>query len=846
MNLVAKEPVPLFSIIRFASSDLVATRRSLAAVQAQSCGDFEFIVVCDDANAPCIQFLRTAAQADTRLKVFHPGPVDAGEALLLALRQCHGEYIAFCPSDGILLPDALQVALGRLRLNSEVGGLCCGGFLIDSRGRSLADANIVTLLLSDARPYLPAGFLRRAALLDCGLNENDWSTTSIELEIWCRIATRFGLLSVDDRVVDVRAPQNEVYSAPVDLELAIEQRLKVVSSFFSADGFFEGTNPALTFESQINQLSLLRGQLEAFGLGREKERIDRHLRHVVDGLRQYLMVDHRVLRTLHRLTFNRAHVLGWLGAPLQGFLALLDRMTGRPPIHAGYSLWNFPWIGPWLTHTMFVKGSPASDARVEQARPQMFADLYTMAAALYDSRGQIEQALTMWTLARRPENVAITSLACQALLKLPGLTAASLAENQREWIAPHVQGCIPTSPGKVSIGGKKIRVGYHCSFMNSNTIRAQMGNVIAARDRDRFEVFGYSPQRYIEGVTPSFDVFRHTPSLDDSIGDPPTIGKRVSDADFVDIVRKDNLDIFVELTGFTPGHRFVAMARRVAPVQVSYLNHLGTSQVPNVDYLLGDEIGTPSNANDDRHFSERIYRLPGCFFCFDYTCSDEPPVGEPPSTRNSFVTFGYFGSGSKLNLQVIETWAKLLRRVPTSKLHIQNGQLSTASNRKFLIDRFGSFGIPANRLIVAGGVDRRTLMGLYAGIDVSLDTWPYCGGNTIAESLWQGVPVVTLRGDRFVSAYGASLVAAAGCADLAANSLEEYLEIAVRLANDPARLLRLRQSLRRMSIEYGLADSADFSRRLEAAYTDMLHRLTWPREQSAASQNTDRVAAATS
>src|SRR6185503_13219469 len=113
-----------------------------------------------------------------------------------------------------------------------------------------------------------------------------------------------------------------------------------------------------------------------------------------------------------------------------------------------------------------------------------------------------------------------------------------------------------------------------------------------------------------------------------------------------------------ELSGFTPGHRMVAMGHRIAPIQISYLNHLGSTHIPNVDYVIGDDIATPTNAADEPYYREKIYRLPRCFFCFDYRASDEPLPTAPPSVKNGFVTFGYFGGGSKLNIRVIEVWAK--------------------------------------------------------------------------------------------------------------------------------------------------------------------------------------------
>src|SRR5262249_3655508 len=152
------------------------------------------------------------------------------------------------------------------------------------------------------------------------------------------------------------------------------------------------------------------------------------------------------------------------------------------------------------------------------------------------------------------------------------------------------------------------------------------------------------------------------------------------------------------------------------------------------------------------------------------------------------ITFGCFGSSAKLNLELIERWTRLLHRVPGSRLRLQNLQLGTAASRRFMAERFARFGIAADRLIIEGGVDRPTLLDLYAKVDIALDTWPYCGGNTIAESLWQGVPVVTLKDQRFAGAYGASLITAAGCADLIAHTSEQFIDIAAALADDPQRL----------------------------------------------------------
>jgi predicted O-linked N-acetylglucosamine transferase (SPINDLY family) len=353
-----------------------------------------------------------------------------------------------------------------------------------------------------------------------------------------------------------------------------------------------------------------------------------------------------------------------------------------------------------------------------------------------------------------------------------------------------------------------------------------MGRVFKAHDRERFEIIGYSPRAVPDELAQCFNVIRDTSTRED---DP----KRVlfatmsmkSHAEFRRMVIADKVDILVELTGFSPGHRFPAMAERCAPVQISFLNHTASSQVPNLDYILADEICLPKSGGFEPYYSEEIYRLPGCFFCFDYSSSNYPKVAEPPSQSKGYVTFGCFGFGGKLNRELLQLWAELLRQVPTARLHLQNAQITNKSRRRFLAERFRTLGVAPERLVLANGVKRDDLLQVYASIDIMLDTWPYCGGNATAEALWHGVPVVTLKGaDRFGSRYGASLLAAAGCEDLVANSAEEYVALAKRLAGDPAHLSRLRHRLRDMSVEHGLGDSARFVRRLEDAYVDMLSR----------------------
>jgi FkbM family methyltransferase len=296
----------------------------------------------------------------------------------------------------------------------------------------------------------------------------------------------------------------------------------------------------------------------------------------------------------------------------------------------------------------------------------------------------------------------------------------------------------------------------------------------------------------------------------------------LSNDDFVRRVRADGVHILVEINGHSPGHRFAAMASRCAPIQVSYLNYTSTCGVDEVDYILGDEISVP--AGTDIYFTEKVYRIPGCFFCFTYDGAVLPPVAPPPSLATGAVTFGCFGSGGKINPPLLDLWADILRRTPHSRLFVRNNELTPDDNRQAMVRAFEQRGIPCERLLVLPGTNRQGVLESYAQVDISLDTFPYCGGNTIAESLWQGVPVVTLKGDRMSAAYGASLLTASGLSELVAETPADYIEIAVALASDGERLAAYRANLRTMVHAHGFSDADKFTARLETAYLDMMAR----------------------
>lgn len=431
-------------------------------------------------------------------------------------------------------------------------------------------------------------------------------------------------------------------------------------------------------------------------------------------------------------------------------------------------------------------------------------------AKFHENRGQVDHAIEFWSMYKGRKNHLIDSLKVQAMLKSPYIGHKEMLQDHLDWAADH-QVSLPDDDYvrfKPYDGKRKIRVAYACCWFDSSTIRGQGIPFIAEHDRFKFSVVGYSLGPCDSSITKHFDDFYDVSQL--------------SDLDLAKKIREDDIDIFMEFTGFSPLHRFGTMGARCAPIQISYLNHTGTSGVRNCDYIIGDHTAAP--ADMDEWFTEEVYRLNSTFFVFNYDWDKFPEITDPPHLSRDYITFGCFGSQSKVNDGVIKLWADVLHAVPGSKLFLRNMGLASKANRDFMERRFARWGIESTRLRLQPGGDREDIKANYNEVDISFDTWPYCGGNTIAESQWMGVPVITLKGDRFPAAYGASLLEASGCADLIATSNADFVAKCKALAEDSDRIIHYRKNLRRMMVEHGFGDAARFARELEAAYEVMMRR----------------------
>jgi protein O-GlcNAc transferase len=288
-------------------------------------------------------------------------------------------------------------------------------------------------------------------------------------------------------------------------------------------------------------------------------------------------------------------------------------------------------------------------------------------------------------------------------------------------------------------------------------------------------------------------------------------------------LRREEFDVLVDLSGHFPFNGLHVLAERVAPTQISYPNYPGTTGSPCVDYVITDHWTSPPGTEDE--YSERLYRIPTGYLGFDVSLSDVE-VAPLPCLAKRKPTFGVFQRFSKFTSHVWDALAGVLAAVPDATLVLHNGDVELAradsETTRMVLRELDLRGVDRARVSWRGSLSRRDHLQSVTQVDVALDTFPYNGQTTTCESLWMGVPVVTLFGHSHVGRVSGGLVARTGHADWIAGSIPEYCEIAASLVSDFSELAKIRRQLRGDVIDSGLLDGRRLAGELETAYAALL------------------------
>ncbi|RXH76344.1 hypothetical protein DVH24_019232 [Malus domestica] len=288
------------------------------------------------------------------------------------------------------------------------------------------------------------------------------------------------------------------------------------------------------------------------------------------------------------------------------------------------------------------------------------------------------------------------------------------------------------------------------------------------------------------------------------------------------IIREDKVDILVELTGHTANNKLGTMACRPSPVQVTWIGYPNTTGLPAIDYRITDSLADPPDSKQTH--VEDLVRLPDCFLC--YTPSPEAgPVMPTPALSNGFVTFGSFNNLAKITPKVLQVWARILSAIPNSRLVVKCKPFSCDSVRERFLSTLEQLGLEPLRVdllpLILLNYDH---MQAYSLMDISLDTFPYAGTTTTCESLYMGVPCVTMAGSVHAHNVGVSILSKVGLGNLIAKNEDEYVQLAVQLASDVTALSNLRMGLRDLMARSPVCDGPKFTSGLESAYRSMWHR----------------------
>jgi predicted O-linked N-acetylglucosamine transferase (SPINDLY family) len=283
-------------------------------------------------------------------------------------------------------------------------------------------------------------------------------------------------------------------------------------------------------------------------------------------------------------------------------------------------------------------------------------------------------------------------------------------------------------------------------------------------------------------------------------------------------MRQSEIDVAVDLMGFTKDNRLGVLARRAAPIQVNYLGYPGTTGAPYMDYILADATVIPEN--HDAFYAERVVRLPGTYQINDNrraVSQRTPTRGECGLPQNGFV-FCCFNNPQKITPQIFDIWMRLLRATDNSVLWLFAGNAKAAANLRLEAEKRG---VAPERLVFAPKAGVPDHLARHRLADLCLDTLPYNAHTTASDALWAGLPVLTCLGETFAGRVAASLLKAIGLEDLIAPSLGEYEALALRLACEPVYLATLKETLIRNRDGSSLFDTQSATRHIESAYQTM-------------------------
>jgi protein O-GlcNAc transferase len=433
------------------------------------------------------------------------------------------------------------------------------------------------------------------------------------------------------------------------------------------------------------------------------------------------------------------------------------------------------------------------------------AEVWNNLGNAFKDRGDLDEAIAGYrrALGLRADYAAAHSNLLCTLHYGTGVTPATLAEAHAEYdrrhAAPLSRTVVHHDTNRPPHG--RPRLGFVSPDLGRHPVGYFLVRVLENLGQEQLETICYSDRIVKDDLTHRLQAA--------ATGWRDVIG--LSHEELAGQIRADGIDILLDLAGHTAHNRLLVFARKPAPIQISWIGYEGTTGLAAMDYLLADRFVVPEGS--ERHYRETVLRMPDGYLCYDPP-EAAPPVGPPPSLKEGFATFGSFNNPAKITPEVVAVWSRILRGAPTARLVMKYRGLGDPSVRKRFLDLFAANGVGAQRLDLLPSSAYSDYLASYHRVDVALDPFPFSGSTITCESLWMGVPVITLPGDTFASRHSLDHLSNVGLTETIARDPDEYIDLAISLAGDPSRLLALRSGLRERMAASPLCDGKRFATHL--------------------------------
>ncbi len=452
----------------------------------------------------------------------------------------------------------------------------------------------------------------------------------------------------------------------------------------------------------------------------------------------------------------------------------------------------------------------SSYRRALEIKPN-YVNVYCGLGSTLKSLGRLNEAETCFrrALEIKPNHVMAHSNLIFALDLMIDRDASSLLEERIRWDATHAAHLLkPQTHTNIPDPERRIRIGYVSADFREHSAAKVFGGMLTRYDRSQFEVFAYANIRekndkFTELFKQNVTAWRSIISLSDD-----TVAK---------MIQEDQIDVLVDLSGYTAGNRLLVFARKPAPIQITAWGYATGTGMQAMDVFFADPVVVPPQ--EKHYFIEEVRYLPnvvGSFFTEPF-----PAVNELPALSDGIVTFGSFNRLDKISAEAYRAWAEILLAVPRSRLILKTNALADPKTRESIIGHFTKVGVAADRIIMQGKTSWHEHVQAYNQIDIALDPFPHGGGVTSLECLMMGVPVMTLRWPTIAGRLSASIMTTLGLTDWIAETPKEYVELAAKKATDLQSLATLRQQQRGIFTASVIGDQAAYARAVEQEYRQL-------------------------